>query len=202
MANLNAPFGFIPLRHVTGYGHSTNRYTVASELAENIAAGDVVKMTGTDRNVILATAGDAIIGVVLGFEYTLPDGSYVFSKVWKSGTAVKSGTKAYCLVHDDPMETFMVQTTGTIGEDDVGQLVDVSYATPDFALNKSKSGVSAGGSTESQFRVERILEVPQRQVDSNNNTVGYGLSGPGQYAVVEVKIAKHQRLGSALAVEV
>jgi hypothetical protein len=50
------------------------------------------------------------------------------------------------------------------------------------------------------FRIERILEIPTRFVDSNNNTLGYGLTSDGQYCLVEVKCMKHFRGGTVLGV--
>lgn len=55
----------------------------------------------------------------------------------------------------------------------------------------------------SQFRIERILEKAIRQTNAaGNDTLGYGLTGVGQYAVIEVKYAKHERGGASMAVAV
>jgi hypothetical protein len=47
MANLNAPFGFKPMRHVAALGHTANQYTIASGYGSNIAQGDMVKSDGS-----------------------------------------------------------------------------------------------------------------------------------------------------------
>ena len=39
MANVDAAFGFVPLRHMSGYAPRANEYTIASGLAENIFTG-------------------------------------------------------------------------------------------------------------------------------------------------------------------
>ena len=40
MANVDAAFGFVPIRHMSGNAPRTNKYTIASGLAENIFKGD------------------------------------------------------------------------------------------------------------------------------------------------------------------
>ena len=42
MANVDAAFGFVPIRHMSATGSVyTNKYTIASTLAENIFSGDL-----------------------------------------------------------------------------------------------------------------------------------------------------------------
>lgn len=85
----------------------------------------------------------------------------------------------------------------------------IGYSTATATLSGGNgTGATAGAVTlsalpaPSQFRVERIIERPMRLVDSGNNTLGYGLSAPGQYALAEVKPVKHERGGPSLAVAV
>ena len=42
MANVDAAFGFVPIRHMSGNAPRTNKYTIATGLAENIFKGDLV----------------------------------------------------------------------------------------------------------------------------------------------------------------
>ena len=42
MANVDAAFGFVPTRHMSGNAPRTNKYTIATGLAENIFKGDLV----------------------------------------------------------------------------------------------------------------------------------------------------------------
>lgn len=48
----------------------------------------------------------------------------------------------------------------------------------------------------SQFRIEKILSEPY------TDSTGVGMTAAGEYAICEVKVAKHERGGSATAVEV
>ena len=45
MANVNAAFGFVPVRHMSSSPIRTNKYTITSGLAENIFTGDLVIIT-------------------------------------------------------------------------------------------------------------------------------------------------------------
>jgi hypothetical protein len=47
MPNVDAAFGFVPIRHMSGNAPRTNRYTIASGLAENIFKGDMVIIINT-----------------------------------------------------------------------------------------------------------------------------------------------------------
>jgi hypothetical protein len=210
MANANAPFGFSPARHVSALGHTLGKYKIASGLAENIVIGDLVKLH-TDGTIKKAAAGDAFLGVFMGYHIDVQgmasanyagdiSGAIPSSKVWKSGQAIPAGSSVYALVHDDPGETLKVQTSDTVDEDDIGKLVNLVDGTADLFMGASRQTTGAPGGAASQFRIERILQEPQRSVDGFNNTTGFGLSGPGQYAIIEVKPAKHQRGGSAMAV--
>jgi hypothetical protein len=45
MANVDAAFGFVPIRHMSGNAPRTNKYTIATGLAENIFKGDLCIIT-------------------------------------------------------------------------------------------------------------------------------------------------------------
>ena len=45
MANVDAAFGFVPVRHMSGNAPRTNKYTITSGLAENIFSGDLCILT-------------------------------------------------------------------------------------------------------------------------------------------------------------
>lgn len=212
MPNTNAPFGFRPSRHVTGTGHRLNKHKIPSGLAETFTIGDLMKSDGTG-GIKKAAAGDAILGTFAGWQYDtqgLSSSSYAgssngqipFFKTWVSGQTVPTGVTVVAWVHDDPFETFEVQTTSTVAEVDIGALIDLVDGTPNQIFGASRQSVGAPGGGASQFRIEKIVQKQVRIADANNNTTGWGLSGPGQYAILEVKCAKHERGGAAMAVAV
>ena len=63
MANTDQPSGFRPAYHMGGGVIRTTEYTIADSYNTSIFLGDLVKSTGTGRNIALATAGDVNLGV-------------------------------------------------------------------------------------------------------------------------------------------
>lgn len=202
MANVLSPFGFLPIRHVSALGHTTNEYPIASGLAETITQGDLVKSDGAGGIQLVSAATDIPLGVFLGYRIDDKgkqgplDASIPFQKQFVAGSVVQPGQTFQALVHDDPFETLKVQSSGTINAADVGKLVDFVAGTPTVFQRSGSTVGSVGGV---MFRVERILEEPMRGADANNNTTGFGLTEPGLYATVEVKFNKHARGGPATA---
>ena len=86
MANVDAAFGFVPIRHMSGNAPRTNKYTIASGLAENIFTGDLVILINTGLLTPHTATETNNIGVFAGVSYTASDGSYVYSEYWPSGT--------------------------------------------------------------------------------------------------------------------
>lgn len=87
MANADSAFGFVPTRHMSGNAPRTNKYTCASELAENIFKGDLCIIIATGLVTPHTATEVNNIGVFDGCSYTASDGSYVYSEYWPSGTA-------------------------------------------------------------------------------------------------------------------
>ena len=67
MANVDAAFGFVPIRHMSGNAPRTNKYTIASGLAENIFTGDLVILINTGLLTPHTATETNNIGVLLGF---------------------------------------------------------------------------------------------------------------------------------------
>lgn len=86
MANVSRINGFTPVKHLTGapYNGQFNTYGVPTSDATALGVGDVVKLLASSvsvttngvtvsyKNVTRAAAGDAVIGVVIGFDI-VPD---------------------------------------------------------------------------------------------------------------------------------
>ena len=99
MANPNSPYGFIPLRHMSGNAPRANKYTIASGLAENIFTGDLCILDANGQVTPHTATETNNIGVFGGVSYTASDGEYVYSKYWPSGTVA---TDIIAYVYDDP----------------------------------------------------------------------------------------------------
>ena len=122
MANVDAAFGFVPVRHMSGNAPRANKYTITSGLAENIFTGDLCILTA-DGVITPHTATETNnIGVFAGVSYTAADGSYVYSEYWPSGTVA---TDIIAYVYDDPFTVFKVQSAGTTAQTNIGNCADV-----------------------------------------------------------------------------
>lgn len=135
MANVDQAFGFRPWRHARGgVIRASQNYTIASGLAANIFTGDPVKMTGTGRNITVCAAGDTVVGIFQGCEYTNSKGERVFSRYWPTGTVA---TEIVAHVIDDPDVEFLVKCDEDVVEADIGNKADYVAGAGD-----TKTGLS------------------------------------------------------------
>ena len=129
MANVNAPSGLKAKYHRAGGVMRLSEYTIASGLAANIYAGDLVKSTGTGRNITVCAAGERGVGVFDGVKYVDAAGNVQFSRRWATGTTLATGTTATALVYDDQGIVFEVQASAAFVEADVNLMSDITAAT-------------------------------------------------------------------------
>lgn len=180
MANVNAPFGFKPTRHLTGGVTVTNDYPIDPTYTTAIFQGDVVEGVA-GGTIELAEAGNVDnIGVFWGCTYTDPNGQIQFSNYWP-GTASCTNIQAH--VYDDPNIIYEVQSDSTgIAAADLNNLADMGT----YAAGSTKTGVSACflNGTVGADKTFRVL----RHVNDGTNAVG-------AYAKVEVIFVEHVNKG-------
>ena len=87
MANQDAAFG---LRSNGKLGSNVNsegvtEYSIASGASGNIFSGDPVKMTSAGT-ILVAAAGDELLGVFRGCQFTNSSGEVIYSAYWPDGT--------------------------------------------------------------------------------------------------------------------
>lgn len=161
MANLDAPNGFTPVRHQKG---GTVRYdggyTITSALASDIFLGDVVTLLGNGKDIDVAAAGDPVLGVFAGCQYTDAAGDVKWAKQWVSGTATLGGVDAEAFVYTDPNIVFAAQAT-TIAEADVGLAADILAGAGNAATGISGFEINGGayGAT-GQFLTLGLASAP------------------------------------------
>lgn len=177
MALANAPFGFRPLRHLSGGDPNRNlEFPIATGYATALCTGDIVKLL-SDGTIALAAAGDRPIGVFMGVQYTASDGSAVFTNRWAASTAA---TNIKASVMADPMVTCEVQSGGTPTSADVGALANLVTGTGSAFTGTSGAYLnSTMGTGSANFRVIRLVDKP---------------GNSGQYAVLEVQFQLHEFL--------
>jgi hypothetical protein len=181
MANVDAAFGFVPIRHLSGNAPRANKYTITSGLAENIFTGDLCIITA-DGVVTPHTATETNnIGVFAGVSYTASDGSYVYSQYWPSGT---TGTNIIAYIYDDPFTVYKVQSAGTPAQTNIGNCADVVAGAG--STTTGISGFEISGTMANGTATCKIIALH----DSPSNAFGTN-------AVMEVLINEHLLKDSA-----
>ncbi|MBX3504416.1 MAG: hypothetical protein KF895_02980 [Parvibaculum sp.] len=180
MANVNAPFGLRPHRHLGGGTIRPSGYTIADGYNTAIYTGDPVLSTGTGRNIAIGTAGGNILGVFAGCSYTDVTGAVQYRRYWPASTALKSGSLATAWVYDDPNIEFIAQAASVVAAD-VGQLADLASGSGNAQTGTSGWTVGTHGSSEEQVRIMGLA-------DSGD----LGGNAYGAYAKVLVLIAEHE----------
>jgi len=170
MANVDAAFGFVPVRHMSGNVPRANKYTLASGLAENIFTGDLCILINTGLLTPHTATETNNIGVFAGCSYTASDGSYVYSQYWPTGT---TATNIIAYIYDDPYIVYKVQSAGTTAQTNIGNCADVVAGAGSTTTGQSGfeiSGTMAAGtatckiiglweSPDNAFGANAIMEV-------------------------------------------
>jgi len=172
MTNVDRPFGFTATRHAAGgTPQRLGSYEIDNGLANDIFSGDPVVLSGTGRQVILATAGDAnlIVGIFAGVRYTDANGDVQFRPNWVSGTVgtglQRGEDNPEALVYDDPRSEFIIQVSSASGlvEADVGQMANFVLGTGNAFTGRSAyqlDQTSLAG-TSKQLRVLGLARIPE-----------------------------------------
>ena len=181
MANQDAPFGF---RAIGGMGSSyetqgTSKYQINDNWANAIFQNDLVGMG--DGTVVDRVGTTTVAGYIFGSAPTTTLNLGVFNgcfyndpttqkPTWKNyypgAVNITTGTiDAYC--YDNPQQLFVVQTSGTLTQSDVGSLIDsAAYVAGSTTSGQGKNEITgASGFTTAQWRIIRLSEDP-----SNNDT--------------------------------
>jgi hypothetical protein len=175
MANADAAFGFVPTRHMSGNAPRTNKYTCASELAENIFKGDLCIIIATGLITPHTATEVNNIGVFDGCSYTASDGSYVYSEYWPTGT---TATDIILYIYDDPYTVFKIQSAGTTAQTNIGNCADVVAGAG--STTTGQSGFEISGTMAAGTATCKIMAL----YDAPENTFGAN-------AVMEVLINEH-----------
>ena len=175
MANADAAFGFVPVRHMSGNAPRANKYTITSTLAENIFTGDLCIVTAAGVITPHTAAEVNNIGVFAGVSYTASDGSYVYSEYWPSGT---TATDIVAYVYDDPYTVFKVQSAGTPAQTNIGNCADVVAGAGSTVTGQS--GFETSGTMAAGIATCKIIGL----YDAPDNAFGAN-------AVLEVLINEH-----------
>lgn len=193
MANTSRVNGFRPIKYLNGaaYNGQFTLYFIPSTDGTATFVGDLVKLETTGdtaaaggnalgvRTVIQAAAGDAGVGVVVGFKV---DPTNLNTPQYRAAS-----TGRYVMVADDPNLLFEVQTSnGTLAVADVGLNASIAVAAGSTTTGASGMTLDVGTKATTATLTLKVMEFTQRP--DNDNTVA------SSKAVV--KINNHQ-LGSS-----
>lgn len=192
MANISRVNGLSAVKNLAG-GASTgqvNLYFIPSGNAVNTFVGDPVKADPTGdtvaaggmalgiQSVVQAAAGDAIIGVVVGFT--------VNPLNLNTPQFRTASTGRYVLVSDDPLQIYELQTSnGTLTVADVGLNASIAVAAGSTTTGTSGVTLDVGTAAVGATLALRIVGFSQR-VDNDNTAAN---------AKVLVKINNNQLAG-------
>jgi len=175
MANVDAAFGFVPVRHMSGNAPRANKYTITSGLAENIFNGDAVILTADGVINVAAATETNILGIFGGVSYTASDGSYVYSQYWPTGT---TATNIVAYVYDDPYTVFKVQSAGSPAQTNIGNCADIVVGSGSTTTGQSGMEISGTmAATAAQCKILALYDAPENSFGAN--------------AVMEVLINEH-----------
>lgn len=166
MANTSRPNGFKPVKHQNGspFNGQANLYYIPSTDATAVYIGDAVKLAGSADpaygnapTVTLAAAGNAIVGIVVGF---LPDPT----NLNVGGTGRAASTNRYVWVADATDLVFEVETSnGTPGIADIGLNADLAVGTPSATFARSGATLDMGTKNTTAALVFKIRGFVPRE---------------------------------------
>ena len=182
MANLDAPSGASPFRHLSGGMIRASEYKIASGTSSNIFTGDFVKLLATGY-IDVASAGNRILGVFAGVKYTASDGEVVYKKYFPTGTTTLASADVTAYVYDDPNITYRIQSAGSADFADIGNLAD--HVAGSGSTTTGQSGHEVSGTTGTGTAGLRIL----RLIDDPDNSAG--TNGELEVAIYEHELNQH-----------
>jgi|TARA_R100000353_G_scaffold18611_1_gene17178 hypothetical protein len=182
MANLDAPAGAKPFRHLSGGMIRASEYKIASGTSSDIFTGDFVKLLSTGY-IDVASAGNRILGVFAGVKYTASDGEVVYKKYFPTGTTTLASADVTAYVYDDPNITYRIQSAGSADFTDIGNLAD--HVAGSGSTTTGQSGHEVSGTTGTGTAGLRIL----RLIDDPDNSAG--TNGELEVVIYEHELNQH-----------
>ena len=126
MPSTASPYGLRPSYHPSGTIRQTAG-TIATGYATSLLQFAPVALAAAgDIGIVIGTAGNRIVGVFMGVEYTDTNGRRVVANQW---TASTTATEIVAYYTDDPAIVYEIQSDAAIVSADVGSQFDWTTAT-------------------------------------------------------------------------
>jgi hypothetical protein len=187
MPNVNRVNGFRPSRYLSGapWNGKVNHYYTATGDSVALFVGDLVKLSTTGdaegkRTVVQAAAGDACVGVVVGF---VPDYANLNAAPYRLAS-----TRRVVMVADDPNLLFEAQEDGDtdpLETADIGLNVEFIVAAGNTTTGQSGMQID---STSHATDADHSLKLMGVKQSPDNEFV----TGGQAFTRWEVKINNHQ----------
>lgn len=178
MANVNKPFGFVPIKHLHGaeYNGQVNLYSIDGAQAEMFKNQLVVMGGGADSDgvpdvvPISAGTGNPAVGSIV---------SFVADREDQGKTSNPASNATLCLVADAPDIIFEAQATTFAATDTGANAAVVNPGTGSTSTGNSNSQVNGATFTAATEQIRVLRKKPIEQNDF------------GAFAVVECFINEH-----------
>ena len=169
---VSAPYGLKPINLIGGqvFAGATRKMEIASGYATNIFYGDFVKrVIGGTIEKDTGTTANTPCGVFLGVSFTnASTGQIQQQQYYPASTAIKSGTKIFAIVADDPDTLFQVAVCSsgvvmaTVTQNAIGTNMSIlATAGSTTTGNSSYSVLSTSPAVTATFPVRVIDVVPE-----------------------------------------
>jgi len=175
---VNAPFGFQPIYHPSGYVRP-QAFTLVDNYGSNLLQYQPVKV-GTNGTIQPAAVTDPIIGTFMGVEFTDSDGRRRVSNKWIGGNV---GTDIVVYVTSDPYIVYQIQSTAAVTADNIGNQFDFgSIAGGSTTTGLSAATLDVSTATTSGSAAMRLIGITPGPDNAFGDT----------YVICQVEIADHQ----------
>ena len=170
MANVDAPNGAKPVRHLTGGVIRAREWKIIGDgnASSNIFTGDFVKLQSSGY-ITVAAAGNRLLGVFAGCKYTASDGTPKFAKYWPASTTTLGSADVTAYVYDDPNIVFAIQGDGTDAFTQVGNLANIVATAGSTTTGQSKMELDTDniGTGTANLRILGITDDPKNSWGAN-----------------------------------
>ena len=175
---VSAPYGLKPVNLIGGqvFAGATRLMEIASGYATNIFYGDLVKRVSTGTiELDGGTATATPCGVFLGVQFTNGStGQVQQQQFYPASQSIKSGTKIFAVVADDPDTLFQVAVvSGTtvitgVGITAIGNNTTLAQNAGSATTGNSAVAVTATTATTGSLPIRIIDVVRDTETTSNN----------------------------------
>jgi len=189
MANVDGPFGFRPVRMLSGsaYTGASVSCAIAAAYGTRLGVGDPVQLAGSSVDgaptISRAAAGGPVFGIIVGFEPTRSDLTLQYSPATTAGVA---------MVCADPNVVFEVQDDGggALDGDAVGLNADFIAGNCSTSTGRSIYELDGGTTTAPATTADLPLKIVGQRNSPDNDL-------DADFAVWEVTLNKSELVADA-----